>query len=100
MASSPPSKLTPLQRDLLTAFFEREQRMFLTGGGALAGFYFGHRETEDLDFFAQPGLDLAEAARALEQAAIACGAQLAARQIYPDFRRYDATRGAEECIVD
>ncbi len=74
--------------------------MFLTGGGALAGFYFGHRETEDLDFFAAPGLDLAEAARALEQAAGACGAKISARQIYPDFRRYDATRGAEECIID
>ena len=37
MAFSPPNPdlLTPLQRDLLEAFFAREQRMFLIGGGAL-----------------------------------------------------------------
>jgi hypothetical protein len=40
--SSAPSRLTPLQVDLLQAFFAREQRFVLTGGAALAGFYFGH----------------------------------------------------------
>lgn len=50
MASSP-DRLTPLQRDLLLAFFEREQGFFLTGVAALAGFYLHHRETTDLDFF-------------------------------------------------
>jgi hypothetical protein len=40
-----PDRLTSLQRDLLAAFFEREKRFFLTGGAALAGFYFGHRDT-------------------------------------------------------
>lgn len=47
MASSP-DRLTPLQRDLLDAFFAREQGFFLTGGAALAGFYLRHRETTDL----------------------------------------------------
>ena len=50
MDSSPPrrpSRLRPLQHDLLEGFFAREQRFFLTGGAALAGFYLGHRETED-----------------------------------------------------
>ena len=50
MASSG-DKLTPLQRDLLTAFFTHEQRFFLTGGAALAGFYLHHRPTLDLDLF-------------------------------------------------
>ncbi len=36
-SSLPPSRLTPLQRDLLTAFFDREKRFVLTGGAALAG---------------------------------------------------------------
>ncbi len=36
MGSSVASQLTPLQRDLLEAFFRREQRLFLTGGAALA----------------------------------------------------------------
>lgn len=58
MDSSAASALTPLQQDLVREFFAREQRFFLTGGGALAGFYLKHRETEDLDFFAPPELDL------------------------------------------
>lgn len=45
------SRLTPLQRDLLEAFFQRESRFFLTGGPALVGYHLGHRETADLDLF-------------------------------------------------
>jgi predicted nucleotidyltransferase component of viral defense system len=99
-SSERPSRLTLLQRDLLDAFFAREQRMFLTGGGALAGFYFAHRDTEDLDLFAAPGLDLADAARTLDDAAKACGAQATAMQTHADFRRAKVVRGDEECIVD
>lgn len=44
-------RLTLLQRDILDAFFQRENRFFLTGGAALSGFYLGHRETHDLDLF-------------------------------------------------
>jgi hypothetical protein len=51
MASSAPSKLTALQRDVLDAFFQRERGFFLTGGAALAGFHLGHRATDDLDLF-------------------------------------------------
>jgi hypothetical protein len=89
-----------LQRDLLGAFFEREQRFVLTGGGALAGFYFGHRDTEDIDLFGTPGLDLEDASRALDAAATACGATLTRERAYPDFRRVIATRGEERCVVD
>jgi hypothetical protein len=99
-SSHPPSRLTALQRDLLEAFFAREGRLFLTGGGALAGFYLGHRTTEDLDLFGAPGLDLAEPARALEDAARALGATVAPRSTFPDFRRLLVTRGAETCLVD
>ncbi|HEX9733963.1 MAG TPA: hypothetical protein VGG06_18480 [Thermoanaerobaculia bacterium] len=45
------NKLTPLQVDLLRAFFAREQGFFLSGGAALVGFHLGHRETSDLDLF-------------------------------------------------
>ncbi|MCC6523765.1 MAG: nucleotidyl transferase AbiEii/AbiGii toxin family protein [Polyangiaceae bacterium] len=99
-SSLPPSRLTALQRDLLAAFFAREQRLFLTGGGALAGYYLGHRTTEDLDLFGLPGLDLAEPARALEDAARALGATVTARTTYLDFRRVIVTRDAESCVVD
>lgn len=100
MASSPPSQLTPLQRELTEAFFRHEQRMFLTGGGALAGFYFGHRTTEDIDLFAPPGLDLSDASRALAQAAVDCSASLSAQHTQPDFRRFLTRRGDEQCVVD
>jgi predicted nucleotidyltransferase component of viral defense system len=100
MVSSSPSRLTALQRELAEAFFRREQRMFLTGGAALAGYYLGHRTTEDLDLFGLPGTDLAEAARTLGEAAAECGATLAAQQTSPDFRRFLARRGDELCIVD
>ena len=100
MVSSAPSRLTALQRELAEAFFRREQRMFLTGGAALAGFYLGHRTTEDLDLFGPPGIDLAQAARTLGEAAVECGAALSAQQTSPDFRRFHARRGDELCIVD
>jgi hypothetical protein len=45
----PSSKLTKLQTEVLGAFFSREQRLYLTGGGALAGYHLGHRETHDLE---------------------------------------------------
>ncbi|MCK6550035.1 nucleotidyl transferase AbiEii/AbiGii toxin family protein [Myxococcota bacterium] len=101
MVSSPrPSRLTPLQRDLLDAFFAREGRMFLTGGAALAGFYFGHRETEDLDLFGPANIDLEEIVRSLEDAARVCNADLQVVSRHPDFRRHLAIRGEERCVVD
>jgi hypothetical protein len=47
----PASLLTPLQKQVLEAFFRREQRFFLSGGAALAGFHLAHRRTHDLDLF-------------------------------------------------
>ncbi|HSM92473.1 MAG TPA: nucleotidyl transferase AbiEii/AbiGii toxin family protein [Anaeromyxobacteraceae bacterium] len=99
--SSPPlDRLTRLQRDLLAAFFAREGRFTLTGGGALVGYYFGHRETHDLDLFATPGPDLVEAARVLAEAAAACGATLGPVRRSPSFARYLSQRGEERCLVD
>lgn len=43
--------LNELQQQFLAEFFRRENRFFLTGGAARVGFYFGHRETHDLDLF-------------------------------------------------
>ncbi len=48
-----PSLLTPLQHDLLHAFFTRAagQSFFVTGGTALAEYYLHHRYSEDIDLF-------------------------------------------------
>ena len=45
--------LTPLQRSSLVQFFANPigPRFWLTGGTALAAFYFGHRCSDDLDLF-------------------------------------------------
>ncbi len=100
MASSPRSSLTALQAALLSGFFAREQRFFLTGGGALAGYYFGHRTTEDIDLFTPPGPELEEATRAMREAASEAGATLEPQRTFPEFRRLLARRGDETCIVD
>ena len=51
---------------MLEAFFGKESRFFLSGGGALAGFHLGHRETDDLDLFTTEDV--------LDQGATALGA--------------------------
>lgn len=93
-------KLTPLQNDLLEAFFRHERGFFLTGGAALAGFHLHHRETSDLDFFTTESEAFERGHHALHTAASEVGAQLAVRQEVPGFRRFVATRGSEGVVVD
>jgi hypothetical protein len=101
MATYPlPRRLTALQRELIDRFFALEQRFFLTGGAALAGFYLGHRETEDLDLFSPPGPDLEEAAQVVESVALACGGHASRLSNLPTFRRLLVRRGEEQCLVD
>lgn len=92
--------LSPLQRDLLESFFQREQRLVLTGGAALVGFHLKHRQSHDLDLFGRPGTDLAQAQRALEDAARGCAATLEPQLTYPEFRRSLCTRADEATLVD
>ncbi|MEK7787756.1 MAG: nucleotidyl transferase AbiEii/AbiGii toxin family protein [Chloroflexota bacterium] len=49
------SALTQLQRAFLSKFFARSnaRAFYLTGGGALAEFYLGHRFSQDIDLFTQ-----------------------------------------------
>lgn len=59
LLSNPQSRLTPLQWQVLNQFFSSpvSAPFFLTGGTALAGFYFGHRTSVDLDLFTLQSLD-------------------------------------------
>ena len=78
------NQLSPLQEDLLHAFFQREDRFFLTGGAALVGFYLGHRQTHDLDLFTlEDALD--RGMSALGGAARDLGATIEAIQAAPIF---------------
>jgi hypothetical protein len=99
MGSSPRSTLSPLQAEVLAAFFERERGFYLTGGAALAGFHLGHR-TDDLQLFT-PESDAFERGRfVLAEVAAALGAQLAVRQDAPGFKRFFLSRAGEGLVVD
>jgi len=93
------SRLTPLQAELLEAFFQHEDRFYLTGGGALAGYHLGHRETHDLDLFTlSPIMD--DGVRALRLAAQRVGASWQEVRTAPEFRRLLLSRDDDSVIVD
>ncbi len=100
MAFSADSKLSPLQLAVVAAFFERERGFFLTGGGALAGYYLGHRTTDDLDLFTTDDQAFERGRHVLEDVASGLGGTLAIRQDTPRFKRFVLTRGDEGLVID
>jgi hypothetical protein len=93
------SKLPFLQKDFLNASFGREDRFFLTGGAALAGFHLGHRETNDLALFTlSDALD--DGLAIVTEIALQWGASLETIHTSPDFRRLLLRRGAEAVVID
>jgi hypothetical protein len=70
--------LTRSQRAFLAEFFARGQgrAFYLTGGGALAAFYLGHRVSQDLDLFTQRAVAWDVVRGDLEAAADAVGGKL------------------------
>lgn len=94
------SRLTLLQKAITDAFFARESSFFLTGGGALAGYYLGHRETDDLDLFTTEESAFERGRHALGAAAAAVGASLEIKQSAPGFVRALLQRGDEQLMVD
>ena len=91
--------LDSFQQEVLAGFFARQEGFFLTGGGALAGFYLDHRSTHDLDLFTvSASLDEGEA----NLAAVArdLHASLESVQTAPEFRRRLLRRESESVIVD
>lgn len=63
--------LAPYQIKILNTFFNTDigRHFFLTGGTALAGFYLGHRKSEDLDFFTIDRFDALELEKMITQLA-------------------------------
>ena len=93
------SKLSALQHDFLRAFFQREQRFFLTGGAALAGFHLGHRETHDLDLFTLEDA-MTDGMAVTNEVGRELRGTLEAIQTSPDFRRVLLRRGGEAIVID
>jgi hypothetical protein len=95
----PPSQLSALQRDLLEAFFAREQRFYLTGGAALAGYHLGHRAVGGFELFAPANAHLSDASRALKDASTEAGAVLRMLKRHPEVAKYEVHKGAERCGI-
>lgn len=93
-------ELTPFQRKVLHAFFQRERDFFLTGGAALVGYYLHHRETSDLDLFCTDDAAYARGKPALLGAASDLGATVSTLQDTPDFKRFAIARGESMVVVD
>lgn len=94
------SKLSQLQHDVVDAFFSEPSAFFLTGGAALAGFYLGHRATDDLDLFSPATEPMERAVQRLRRAAAQVGAEVDVLQEAPEFRRFALGRGQELTLVD
>lgn len=94
------SRLSPLQHDVVEAFFSERSAFFLTGGAALAGFYLGHRTTDDLDLFSPATEPMELAVQRLRRAAAHVGAEVDVLQEAPEFRRFSLRRGADLTLVD
>lgn len=99
--------LSPMQEELLAAFFRREQRFFLSGGAALAGYHLGHRTTADLDVFVTPSPAMADDPSpldvgdiALQDAAREIGATVENIHTSPEFRRRLVKRGEDRVKID
>jgi nucleotidyltransferase AbiEii toxin of type IV toxin-antitoxin system len=93
------STLNSFQQEVLEGFFRREDRFYLTGGAALAGFHLGHRATQEFDLCTTEDC-LAEGAAALSATARDLGASIEAVQTLPDSRRYLLERREEALEVN
>jgi aryl-alcohol dehydrogenase-like predicted oxidoreductase len=91
--------LNNLQKDFLREFFRRENRFFLSGGAALVGFYFGHRQTHDLDLFTLEN-EIENGFRLVGEVAKELNASVESIQTSPDFRRLLVRRETETIVID
>jgi hypothetical protein len=93
-------RLTPLQRRILKALARLVPPWTLTGGGALAGFHLGHRETRDLDLFWRNRTELGALVADALDALRAAGLEPRPLRTTPTFVELRATDGADTCLVD
>jgi hypothetical protein len=92
--------LTSLKHDLLTALFRYSRDFFLTGGSALGIFYLEHRRSYDLDLFSTHDIDWHKLSNDIACVAKEIGAEIKPLTTSITFRRYCATRGTEQEILD
>jgi hypothetical protein len=95
------SLLTPLQSAFLDVFAEQagQDRFYLTGGTALAEFYFGHRLTSHLVFPTSEADLLLPFSYQVEAACSTAGIQVDALQPFASFTDLTLSRGDERLEV-
>lgn len=92
--------LTPLKRDFLVKFFDRERRFYLSGGSALGIFYLQHRVSHDLDFFTQDKIDALALGANVRGVCEGIGAACENVTTTPDFFRFRVRRAGEIELLD
>ncbi len=92
--------LTELQKRVLDAVAGVEPPFVLSGGGALAGVYLGHRTTRDLDLFWRNQARLDDLPRAIETRLRANGLAVTTLQSTPAFVQLRVSDGASVVIID
>ena len=93
-------KLTPLQRRILQVLAGLKPSWTLTGGGALAGFYLGHRSTRDLDLFWRARAELGQSVIEAQALLRGDGMDVAVLRTAPTFAELRVSGGEDACVVD
>ncbi|MBI4036033.1 nucleotidyl transferase AbiEii/AbiGii toxin family protein [Candidatus Daviesbacteria bacterium] len=94
--------LTKLQEEVLKNFFAQPigKSYFLTGGTALSGFYFYHRDSIDLDFFTFETIEIEPVRQLLEMVAKEAGLSLDHRVATSGYHKFFLTGKKEELKID
>ncbi len=94
--------LTKLQEEMLQSFFARPigKSYFLTGGTALSGFYFYHRESIDLDLFTFETIEIEPVRQIFEMVAKQAGLSLDHRVATEGYHKFFLTGKKEELKID
>jgi len=98
----PDSRLTELQRRVLSALAGMEPAWTLTGGGAVVGFHAPYRATRDLDLFWRGRSTIEAIARDAEERLIARGFRVQSVRRSESFARLSVQEASSEeaCVLD
>lgn len=97
---TPHASLSPIQRRVLVALAGLEPRWTLSGGGALAGFYLGHRPTRDVDLFFRGATTLGRVGDDAERVLHARGVEVHRLVTAPAFVQLRVEDGGDVVLVD
>lgn len=93
-------RLTSLQSDFLQVWFQKSQEFFLTGGGALIGFYGLPRTTQDLDLFTTSAEAFEQVRDCFQDCCASLGGTGSALVTSRHFRRFRVERDGQVTLVD